>query len=191
MQTKRQTGTFKKSMAVAGLMLAIALPAFAGESGVAGDEQLRRAAEESIQASPYLGVFDHVTVDVRDGYVRLSGSVEQRGRRDKAAAAIARVPGVLGIQNEVEVQSSSPEDVMLRRRLFERLYYGGAIEGNGRPEWPVRILVSDGRVTLAGDLAVSAERARLETIARNAGARLVETRMQAQVVPVTLSAAQK
>jgi hypothetical protein len=189
MKINRHTGRARGLTALAGLMLAGALPAFAGDAERAGDEPIRRAAEAAVQANPYLGVFDHVTVDVRGGYVRLGGSVEQRGRRERAAAGIAQLPGVLGVENAVEVQSSAPEDVMLRRRLFERLYYGGAIEGGGRPEWPVRIVVDGGRVILAGQLTSSAKRERLEAIAWDAGARLVEARLQPQVTPVALSAA--
>jgi hypothetical protein len=66
------------------------------------------------------------------------------------------------------VQSSASEDVSLRRRLFELLYYGGAIEGGPRAEWPVRILVSDGRVSLAVAAAGSVEPERLQALARSA-----------------------
>jgi hypothetical protein len=180
----------KNSLAgMVGLALAGSVSAVAADIQPAGDDLLRRAAEAAVRANPYLGVFDHVTVDVRDGYVRLAGSVEQRVRRERAAAAIERLPGVLGVRNEIEVQSAAPEDVMLRRRLFERLYYGGAIEGGAQPEWPVRILVNEGRVVLAGDMASSAERGRLEAMAWNAGARTVEMQMPAQLAPVALSAA--
>lgn len=144
-QTEPAAGSFKTWFGIAGLVLAGSLHVSADEIGQAEDEQLRRAAQESIRTNPYLGVFDQVPVDVDDGRVRLWGSVEQRCRREAAAARVARLAGVLEVRNEIEVQSSSPEDVMLRRRLFERLYYGGAVEGSQRLEWPVRILVSDGR----------------------------------------------
>ncbi len=189
-QTKPAGRSFKKSwFGIAGLVLAGALHVSADEIGPAGDEQLRLAARQAIRTNPFLGVFDDVLVDVDGGRVWLRGSVEQRHRRDVAAARIAKLPGVLEVRNEIEVQSSTPEDVMLRRRLFERLYYGGGIENSQRPEWPVRILVSDGRVTLAGDVASSAERERLKAMAWNAGARFVETRLQAQVTSMHVAPA--
>ena len=97
---------------------------------------------------------------------------------------------MLDVRNEIEVQSSAPGDVSLRRRLFERLYYHGAgIPGGQRPEWPVRILVSDGRVTLAGEVASSAERERLEAMAWGAGAQFVENHLQTQVTSERVAAA--
>ena len=172
-QTKQPAGSFKNSLfAVAGLALAATLNASAGEIGQAGDAALRRAAEAAVRTNPYLGVFDHVLVDVEGGRVRLSGSVEQRHRREAAANRVAQLPGVLEVLNDIEVQSSAPEDVSLRRRLFESVYFGGAIPGSQRPEWAVRILVSNGHVTLAGAVA-GIDHERLQAMAWSAGARSV------------------
>ena len=157
---------------VAGLVLAGTLHASAGEIGSAGDAALRRAAEAAVRTNPYLGVFDHVVVDVEGGRIRLSGSVEQRHRRDAAANRVAQLPGVLEIQNDIEVQSSAPEDVSLRRRLFESFYFGGAIPASQSPEWAVRILVSNGHVTLASEVP-GIDYERLQAMAWSAGARSV------------------
>ena len=191
-QTKQPAGSFSKGLfGVAGLVLAGALHVSAGEIGQTGDDHLRRAAEEAVRTNPFLGVFDYVSVDVDGGHVRLRGSVEQRLRREAAAARIAQLPGVLDVRNEIDVQSSAPEDVSLRRRLFERLYYGAGMPGGQRPEWPVRILVSDGRVTLAGEVGSSNEGERLEAMARSVGAQFVENQLQAQVTSVRLAAARQ
>lgn len=179
-QTEPAAGSSRKRMvALAGLALAGALQISAAEVRQTGDDHLRRAAEEAVRTNPFLGVFDHVTVEVEGGRVRLQGSVEQRHRREAAAARVARLSGVLEVRNDIVVQSSSTEDVMLRRRLFERLYYGGAFNGSEQPGWPVRILVSDGRVTFAGAVGSSAVRERLEAIAQSAGARSVENQVRA------------
>ena len=163
--------TTKDTNEVAGLVLAGTLHASADEIGQAGDAALRRAAEAAIRTNPYLGVFDHVLVDVVSGRVRLSGSVEQRDRREAAAARVAQLPGVLDVLNDIEVQPSAPGDVALRQRLFESLYGGGEIVASRSPEWAVRILVSNGHVTLAGAVA-SIDVERLQAMWR-AGARSV------------------
>jgi osmotically-inducible protein OsmY len=174
--------------AIAGLVLAATLQAAGAETGHSGDDQLRRAADKAVRNNPFLGVFDHVLVEVNGGHVRLWGSVEQRCRRERAAASVARLAGVLEVRNDIEVQSSAPEDVMLRRRVFERLYYGGGVVGSDPHEWPVRILVSHGRVTLAGEITANAERERLEALAQSAGARFVETRLQTPITPTQAAA---
>jgi hypothetical protein len=160
--------TKRRLVVMAGLALAGTLRVSAAETGTVEDEPLRRAAQEAVRTDPYLGVFDFVFVDVEGGRVVLRGSVEQRHRRERAAARIAALPGVLEVRNEIEVQSSASDDVSLRRRLFELLYYGGGFPGGQRPEWPVRILVSDGRVTLAVETAGGVEPERLEALARSA-----------------------
>jgi osmotically-inducible protein OsmY len=153
----------------------------AGEATAgAADDQLRRSAEEAVRTSGYLGVFDYVVVEVNGGYVRLRGSVEQRHRGEKVAGEVAALTGLVEVSNDVQVQTSAPADVQLRRRLFERLYYGGGIPRGERPDWPVRILVSEGRVTLAGELPASVDRARLEAMAWEAGAFFVEVQLHAE-----------
>lgn len=161
-------------VAVVGLAVAGAVRASAADIPRANGDPLRRAAEETVRTSGYLGVFDFVVVDVNDGRVRLRGSVEQRERGKRAADQVAALPGVVEVVDEIRVQSGAPEDVQLRRRLFARLYYGGVIPADPRPEWRVRILVSEGRVTLAGELPEGAELARLEAMAWEAGARFVD-----------------
>ena len=189
MKPKLAAASFEKSwLGIAGLVLAGTLQASAGDIQRSSDDQLRRAAEEAVRTNPFLGVFDQVLVEVDGGQVRLWGSVEQRCRREKAAASVARLSGVLEVQNDIEVQSSAPDDVMLRRRLFERLYYGGGFVDSDRPEWPVRILVSHGRVTLAGEITDSADRERLEAMAQSAGARFVETQLQTPITSMQLAA---
>ena len=180
MMTKQTTHTLASSgkawFGVAGWVLAGALQVSAGETQQAGDDQLRRAAERAIRTNAFLTVFDHVVVDVDGGYVQLRGSVERRYRREAAAAGVARVPGVVGVRNEIEVQSSSPADESLRRRLFERIYYSGVLAANADPEWQVRIVVDQQRVTLFGAVPRGAGQQRLEAVARNAGVQAVEMR---------------
>ncbi len=176
-ETEHTFGSFRKTLfGVAGLVLAGALHVFAGVIGEAGDDQIRRAAEQAIRSNPFLTVFDHVVVDVDGGYVQLRGSVERRHRREAIAARVARLPGVLGVRNEIDVQSSSPADDSLRRRLFESIYYGGVLAPNDEPCWQVQIVVDRQRVILFGDVPRGAGQERIEAIARNLGALAVDTR---------------
>ena len=177
--TRKETGhtvgsSGKTLFAVAGLVLAGALHLSAGEIGQPSDDQLRRAAERAVRTNPLLTVFDHVVVDVDGGYVYLRGSVERRHRREAVTAGVARLPGVVGVRTEIEVQSSSPADGSLRRRLFESIYYGGVLAANAEPEWQVRIVVDQERVTLFGDVPRGVARKRLEALARDAGALAVD-----------------
>jgi osmotically-inducible protein OsmY len=190
-QARRRAGFLGNSVfSFAGLVLAGALHASAAEPS-AGDVRLRRAVEDAVRTNPYLGVFDHVVADVQDGRVHLQGSVELPHRRQAAAARVAKLPGVLEVTNDIQVQSAAPADRQRRRRLFERLYYGGGIPGSSEPEWPVRILVSDGGVTLAGFVPSGPDRERLMLLAADAGATFVESQLQVRDSSVRLAAAQE
>ena len=179
MTMKQTVGSFRKILAaVGGLVLAGAVHVSASPIGQAGDDQIRRAAEQAIRTNPFLTVFDHVVVDVDGGYVQLRGSVERPHRREAAAAGVARLPGVLGVRNEIAVQSSSPADASLRRRLFERIYYSGVLAPDADPEWQVWIVVDQQRVTLFGAVPRGAGEERLEAIARDAGALAVDMRRE-------------
>jgi osmotically-inducible protein OsmY len=178
MTTKQTTKTFgsiwKAWLVVAVLVLAGAPHISAGVIGETCDDQIRRAAEQAIRINPFLTVFDHVVVDVNGGHVRVLGSVERRHRREAVAAGVARLPGVLDVRNEIDVQSQSPADQSLRRRLFESIYYGHVLAPNHTPCWQVQIVVDRERVTLFGDVPRGAEQERIAAIARNLGARAID-----------------
>jgi osmotically-inducible protein OsmY len=192
MRTKQTTRTAGSSrallLAVMGLALAGAVHASAATIAPA-DDQLRRAGEEAVRTSPYLGVFDYVIVDVDGGRAWLRGYVEWRQRGERTAAQVAALPGVVEVVNEIQVQSWAPDDVRLRRRLFERLYYGGGIPSDQQPRWPVRIVVNEGRVILAGELPRGAELARLRAMAWEAGALFVEVHLHDDTAPQRQAAA--
>lgn len=180
---RRAASGWARLFAVVGLAVAGAVRASAAGIPQADGDPLRRAAKETVRTSVYLGVFDYVVVDVDNGRVWLRGSVELRARSRRVAEQVAALPGVVEVVNDIRVQSGAPEDVRLRRRLFERLYYGGGIPTDPRPEWPVRILVSEGRVTLAGQLPEGAELARLRAIAWEAGALFVDAQPRDEDTP--------
>ena len=175
--TKQAFGSLGKSLAgVAGLVLAGGLARLRGRDRGGGRRPDRKAAEQAIRINPFLTAFDHVVVDVDGGYIRLHGSVERRHRREAVATAVARLAGVLGVRNEIELQSSSPADEWLRRRLFESIYYGGVLASHDEPWWQVKIVVDQQRVTLFGDVPRGAGQARIEAIARNLGALAIDVR---------------
>jgi osmotically-inducible protein OsmY len=80
----------------------------------------------------------------------LRGSVRNEVRRGDIEAAVARVPGLREVKNEIKVQSVSFFDEGLRRQIYRAIYGDVLRPFAGRPDAPVRILVENGRVTLTG-----------------------------------------
>ncbi len=118
---------------------------------------------------PRYNVFDYVEFEVDGGNVRLLGSVLFPWKKSDIESRVARVPGVLAIENDIAVQSTSLFDSELRialaRRIFNDVRF---IHYAHRSHPPIRILVDKGNVTLAGWVASPVEKAVLGNIANSA-----------------------
>lgn len=158
--------------------LAAVRPAPAAELS---DGRLHTVAQRVIAAHPYLTVFDEVQVTVDSGVVVLRGSVERPHRRERVAASLARLEGVRGVRSELTVQSQTASDDQIRRRLYERLYFGGLVPSCATG-WPVHIVVNEARVTLVASAQSGLPRD-LERAALSAGAVMVEIRQPASPRP--------
>jgi len=146
------------------------------------DGRLHAVAQRVIAAHPYLTVFDEVQVTVDSGVVVLRGSVERPHRRERVAASLARLEGVRGVRNDLTVQSQTASDDQIRRRLYERLYFGGVVPACATG-WPVHIVVNEARVTLVASAPQPDLPRELERAALSAGAVMVEVRQPAAPRP--------
>ena len=113
-----------------------------------------------------------VGVEVDDGVVTLSGTVSSWGKRHAAAEAAHRVRGVLDVANDIVVKTpGSPgrTDTEVARAVRNALAWDVFV-----PDQRIRSTVSDGVVTLDGDVDTQAEVEDAERAVRNlAGVRAV------------------
>ena len=65
--------------------------------------------------------FSGVTVTVHDGNVMLSGTVSRYSDKEDADNRIHHVPGVKGVDNEIQVSGGEVSDVALRDQLAKKL----------------------------------------------------------------------
>jgi hyperosmotically inducible protein len=115
------------------------------------DAAILKDAESAVLRYPWYGVFDAVGVDVNHGAVTLRGWVLQPWYRTGIANSVARVPGARALTDEIQVESMSPMDSSLRRQIYNRIYHSLTFE-QWAPQWdkPIRIIVNNGHVILAG-----------------------------------------
>jgi hyperosmotically inducible protein len=101
---------------------------------------------------PYYSVFDNLEYTVKDHIVTLRGQVTHPTLKSDAENAVRRIKGVESVVNRIEVLPASPADDRIRRAVYITLFaarsplfrYGwGAVP-------PIRIIVKNGHVTLAG-----------------------------------------
>lgn len=142
--------TIPALLAAAALFAAPALAASQGS--VAVNPNLENDVRKAINTLAWYGVFDELSYEIGpEGVVTLSGQVMQYNVRNSAVSAVRVVPGVLRLNDRIEVLPLSPFDNNIRVRAYNAIFGYPALSRyalNARP--PIRILVKNGNVTLAG-----------------------------------------
>ena len=99
----------------------------------------------------YDNQFNFVTVSVKDGVATLSGETRTEVGRDSALAIANRMPGVKEVVYDIKVSPVSGFDDDIRVRAIRAIYNDPVL---GRyatdPAAPIRILVSNGKLSLYG-----------------------------------------
>lgn len=123
-----------------------------------------------------------VGVEVDGGIVTLTGTVGSWAKRQAAQVAAHRVAGVLDVANDIEVRVSRSglNDTDIARAVRHALEWNVFV-----PDKRIRSTVSDGVVTLEGDVDCGSEREDAERAVRDlAGVRSVLNRLDVRVQPV-------
>jgi osmotically-inducible protein OsmY len=131
------------------------------------DKAIRADAERAVLRWERYGPFDAVSIEVTEGVVRLSGWVENPGKRDEIEERLARVDAIRDVHNDLRVQGFSQGDVRLRLEIHGKIYADPLFERwAGLPDPPVRVFVERGRATLAGTVGSMVEQVAAGMIAR-------------------------
>ena len=96
-------------------------------------------------------VFNNLTVDVENGAVTIGGKVRAYPDRSSAIAIVETTLGVKDVTDEIDVAPVSLFDDELRVRLARAIYGHSALQKYALdPQAPIRIVVENGNVQLAG-----------------------------------------
>jgi osmotically-inducible protein OsmY len=95
--------------------------------------------------------FNYVTASVKDGVVTLSGETRTDVGRDSAVDLANRMAGVKEVVNDIQVAPTSNFDDEIRIRAFQAIYRDPVLVRYATdPAAPIRIVVSNGKLTLYG-----------------------------------------
>jgi|SRR5882672_4068676 len=95
--------------------------------------------------------FNNLTVGVENGAVTIGGKVRDYPDRSSAIAIIETTPGVKNVVDEIDVAPVSLFDDDLRVRLARAIYSQPSLQRYALdPQAPIRIVVENGQVELAG-----------------------------------------
>jgi hyperosmotically inducible periplasmic protein len=101
----------------------------------------------------YDSTFDYFAIGVKDGVVTIEGQDRTGVGRDEAMADIANMPGVKDVIDNVSVEPVSQFDDGLRLRTLRAIYADPVLSKYALdPARPIRIIVTNGHVTLYGSV---------------------------------------
>jgi hyperosmotically inducible periplasmic protein len=139
-------------------LLALAL-VFCSTQFVAGQAQPINPAQARIQKEvhhelatlPFFTVFDNIAYRVDGGTVTLEGQVTNPTLKSDSENVIKHIEGVDHVVNNIQVLPLSPMDNQLRIALYRSIYGFPSLEKYAMGvQRPIRIIVSNGHVTLEG-----------------------------------------
>src|SRR5271166_1485745 len=117
------------------------------------DEQLEQklATKLTYVREGYDSTFDYFALGVKDGVVTVEGQDRTGVGRDEALADIANMPGVKDVIDNVSIEPVSRFDDGLRLRAMRAIYSDPVLSRYAMdPARPIRIIVTNGHVTLYG-----------------------------------------
>ena len=134
-----------------------------GPHGRANPEvALRREIEQALYGhagNAFYGIFDYVEGRVDNGVVTLFGAVTREDKASRIGQLVAQIGGVREVENRITVLSTGAFDNRLRVALARSIYgHEFFWDQSTRPQPPVRILVNQQRVRLAGVVSSEVER---------------------------------
>src|SRR4029450_256419 len=168
------------------LILLVFAAAVPGAQSVS-QQQRQLDIESELERLPTYGVFDFISFDYDRGKVTLIGYSYQ-GLKSHAENAVKRVPGVDDVDNKIELLPASTNDDRIRWATFYNIYndsflsrYAPGGEMGARYElrqarrfpgmqplgdYPVHIIVKNGRTTLMGFVGSEMDKRMAEVRAR-------------------------
>ena len=153
-------------------LIALALLASAGPAGAQDrrDAQLADAIVRQVNSYPQFTIFDDVNFSVDQRIVTLTGKVTMPYKRNDIAQRVARIDGVVNVQNNIEVLPVSIYDEQLRYRVARAIYRNPSFwtyAAMANP--PIHVIVENGRVRLTGVVNSNVERMLARSLATGLG----------------------
>ncbi len=118
------------------------------------DQQLRDQVEKQLQKDVFYSIYDWVGFDVNNSVVTLAGWVREPWNMRQFEHAIQKVPGVIKINNQIKIESSTILDDEIRNQAANVIYNDpfnqpyASINGA-----PIHIVVNNGDVFLEGQVS--------------------------------------
>jgi len=135
------------------------------------DFQILKDVATSVQRYTQFTIFDDVNASVKDGVVTLDGKVTMPYKQHDIAKRVAKIDGVKGVSDKINVLPVSQFDDELRYRIARSIYNNSNFWNYAiMPNPPIHIVVEHGRVTLTGVVQSNVDRMLARSLATQFGA---------------------
>jgi osmotically-inducible protein OsmY len=128
--------------------LKVDLPSF----HVRNDADIARAAVNALEWDVWISK-NRIKVKVEEGWITLSGEVEYKYQRDEAESAVRNLTGVLGVINDIAINSPSASASEVQKNIETALRRSAEVDADN-----ITVSVDGGKVTLTGSVSSWAER---------------------------------
>lgn len=135
------------------------------------DDEIKRDVRSAFKRDPYIYRHD-MTINVLNGKVYLYGKVDSYFEKEKAEDVASRVPGVVEIDNNIDVHYELTTDTEIRRDIKNQLEWSYKVDEN-----EINVSVEDGVATLTGEVDSWQEYNAAVENAFEGGARVVESKL--------------
>jgi osmotically-inducible protein OsmY len=120
---------------------------------------MERQVRKELITLPFYTVFDYFEFELDGDKVILRGEVARPALKVSAERVVQRVAGIREVDNQIEVSPLSSFDNSTRRALLRAIYRDSVLNryAAGAHPW-IRLIVSDGNITLEGYVDREADR---------------------------------
>jgi hyperosmotically inducible protein len=123
------------------------------------DADISKSVMHEMLTYPYYGVFDDLSFKVENGQVTLYGAVTTPIKKSDMQNIVAKLPGVEGVTDNIQVLPLSDNDNLLRRQIAASIYRYPTLSRYGMGTHPsIHIIVDNGHVTLTGVVDTQADK---------------------------------
>lgn len=140
-----------------------------------GDEEIAHTVRKILEWD-VLVPDTQIKSSITDGWVKLEGTVNTLSQKEDAARAVKNMAGIIGVTNDLEIESQKAEPEDLRRKIEAALERRATREADN-----LRIVIENGEVNLFGRVHSWRERrAVLGSIKHTPGVKKVNDNLQTE-----------
>ncbi len=136
------------------MLLLMSLLIYAPLQAAETDAQIEAAAKSTYVFKTFL-IDDAIRTESKEGVVTLTGTVHEESHKQLALETITSLPGVISVNNQIEVKDSPPEysDTWLYLKVKSTLAYHSSVSG-----YKTKVELKQGVVTLKGEATSEAQK---------------------------------